>query len=121
MFFFFKQKTAYEMRISDWSSDVCSSDLLLYDPATPRKAVGRIPRAAIAPIWSLFAEHAAAGIVDATAAALKAAEPDDAAAILHAGMPLWAEGARVLAGGMQFVLASLPGLARVSNDRKSCV
>src|SRR3546814_4225040 len=28
-FFFFKQKTAYEMRISDWSSDVCSSDLRL--------------------------------------------------------------------------------------------
>src|SRR3546814_7265060 len=28
-FFFFKQKTAYEMRISDWSSDVCSSDLCL--------------------------------------------------------------------------------------------
>src|SRR3546814_7675240 len=27
IFFFFKQKTAYEMRISDWSSDVCSSDL----------------------------------------------------------------------------------------------
>src|SRR3546814_10652978 len=31
-FFFFKQKTAYEMRISDWSSDVCSSDLP--DPLT---------------------------------------------------------------------------------------
>src|SRR3546814_2376559 len=30
-FFFFKQKTAYEMRISDWSSDVCSSDLALLD------------------------------------------------------------------------------------------
>src|SRR3546814_13071138 len=29
MFFFFKQKTAYEMRISDWSSDVCSSDLFV--------------------------------------------------------------------------------------------
>src|SRR3546814_2570810 len=29
-FFFFKQKTAYEMRISDWSSDVCSSDLFSY-------------------------------------------------------------------------------------------
>src|SRR3546814_9161571 len=28
MFFFFKQKTTYEMRISDWSSDVCSSDLI---------------------------------------------------------------------------------------------
>src|SRR3546814_8011602 len=38
-FFFFKQKTAYEMRISDWSSDVCSSDLYgntnpLYDGYT---------------------------------------------------------------------------------------
>src|SRR3546814_8886047 len=33
-FFFFKQKTAYEMRISDWSSDVCSSDLLIaHQPA----------------------------------------------------------------------------------------
>src|SRR3546814_4535220 len=29
IFFFFKQKTAYELRISDWSSDVCSSDLLI--------------------------------------------------------------------------------------------
>src|SRR3546814_8716428 len=29
IFFFFKQNTAYEMRISDWSSDVCSSDLLV--------------------------------------------------------------------------------------------
>src|SRR3546814_15349676 len=29
IFFFFKQKTAYEMRISDWSSDVCSSDLIV--------------------------------------------------------------------------------------------
>src|SRR3546814_2380810 len=28
LYFFFKQKTAYEMRISDWSSDVCSSDLI---------------------------------------------------------------------------------------------
>src|SRR3546814_5794954 len=36
LFFFFKQKTAYEMRISDWSSDVCSSDLLYYgDPTRP--------------------------------------------------------------------------------------
>src|SRR3546814_19221885 len=30
-FFFFKQKTAYEMRISDWSSDVCSSDLQIVE------------------------------------------------------------------------------------------
>src|SRR3546814_8963709 len=31
VFFFFKQKTAYEMRISDWSSDVCSSDLMDFE------------------------------------------------------------------------------------------
>src|SRR3546814_9435476 len=36
-FFFFKQKTAYEMRISDWSSDVCSSDL--GDPADRRMTI----------------------------------------------------------------------------------
>src|SRR3546814_10469448 len=39
MIFFFKQKTAYEMRISDWSSDVCSSDLgfkpSTFKPAPP--------------------------------------------------------------------------------------
>src|SRR3546814_3856439 len=34
-FFFFKQKTAYEMRISDWSSDVCSSDLNIMVTNTP--------------------------------------------------------------------------------------
>src|SRR3546814_5893632 len=33
VFFFFKQKTAYELRISDWSSDVCSSDLHSIMPA----------------------------------------------------------------------------------------
>src|SRR3546814_4101129 len=39
-FFFFKQKTAYEMRISDWSSDVCSSDL----------GLGSLPRATVKPM-----------------------------------------------------------------------
>src|SRR3546814_1623479 len=34
-FFFFKQKTAYEMRISDWSSDVCSSDLIVAQRQEP--------------------------------------------------------------------------------------
>src|SRR3546814_18838033 len=51
MFFFFKQKTAYEMRISDWSSDVCSSDLIVQqgresirsqaDPTICRQVLGR--------------------------------------------------------------------------------
>src|SRR3546814_489609 len=38
-FFFFKQKTAYEMRISDWSSDVCSSDLFYYEATMRTKAL----------------------------------------------------------------------------------
>src|SRR3546814_18403127 len=43
VFFFFKQKTAYEMRISDWSSDVCSSDL-----AGPRQQIVRQQVAGVA-------------------------------------------------------------------------
>src|SRR3546814_4634792 len=42
LFFFFKQKTAYEMRISDWSSDVCSSDLT--PASTIRKTVMTWPQ-----------------------------------------------------------------------------
>src|SRR3546814_4293074 len=48
--FFFKQKTAYEMRISDWSSDVCSSDLH-----------GQIPAQRIRPCISLALQGRAAG------------------------------------------------------------
>src|SRR3546814_20511913 len=48
-FFFFKQKTAYEMRISDWSSDVCSSDLAwLAELGNPYRRIGADPgRAAV--------------------------------------------------------------------------
>src|SRR3546814_1264257 len=42
VFFFFKQKTAYEMRISDWSSDVCSSDLCLHRQIAGDVAVQRL-------------------------------------------------------------------------------
>src|SRR3546814_4861099 len=46
VFFFFKQKTAYEMRISDWSSDVCSSDLYIVsqiqDPVSRINGVGEL-------------------------------------------------------------------------------
>src|SRR3546814_3669072 len=41
LFFFFKQKTAYEMRISDWSSDVCSSDLRR--PGVDRPGIEALP------------------------------------------------------------------------------
>src|SRR3546814_8265080 len=46
LFFFFKQKTAYEMRISDWSSDVCSSDLAnvtLRDGSIYQTYMGYVP------------------------------------------------------------------------------
>src|SRR3546814_20543435 len=48
--FFFKQKTAYEVRISDWSSDVCSSDLpsrgdaFAADTSRPRRSAGEFSR-----------------------------------------------------------------------------
>src|SRR3546814_7635088 len=41
LFFFFKQKTAYELRISDWSSDVCSSNLLAPREAGYRAVLGQ--------------------------------------------------------------------------------
>src|SRR3546814_7682867 len=44
--FFVKQKTAYDMRISDWSSDVCSSDLAVEQLRHGRPGVGLGPRAA---------------------------------------------------------------------------
>src|SRR3546814_13053228 len=50
-FFFFKQKTAYEMRISDWSSDVCSSDL----PPSGTSALSMIPMVG-ANVWTCFAK-----------------------------------------------------------------
>src|SRR3546814_21143847 len=56
-FFFFKQKTAYEMRISDWSSDVCSSDLSLL-------AVGLMNSIMFPTIFSLACEKLGARAAD---------------------------------------------------------
>src|SRR3546814_19143724 len=67
-FFFFKQKTAYEMRISDWSSDVCSSDLI-------RTLVKKVENAV------------AAGDQDGAAAALKAAQPERARGVAKGVLP----------------------------------
>src|SRR3546814_4221265 len=51
MFFFFKQKTAYEMRISDWSSDVCSSDLFASDEAVAPVAPVLMPGSEFHRLW----------------------------------------------------------------------
>src|SRR3546814_18837778 len=65
MCFFFKQKTAYEMRISDWSSDVCSSDLALsraprtpiYTPQSGKISIAR-PYRSIRKLEAPVAEYA---------------------------------------------------------------
>src|SRR3546814_8679100 len=70
LFFFFKQKTAYEMRISDWSSDVCSSDLLVDiaagaeardafhpDPASRPPVI--IDNTFLGPLWQKPLKHGA--------------------------------------------------------------
>src|SRR3546814_3873022 len=55
IFFFFKQKTAYEMRISDWSSDVCSSDLIAANGSMFRYATRSLdPRKMFKTELSLF-------------------------------------------------------------------
>src|SRR3546814_5365792 len=51
--FFFKQKTAYEMRISDWSSDVCSSDLSEPDAAKREQIVQMLDYMALSPGQSI--------------------------------------------------------------------
>src|SRR3546814_1366518 len=53
--FFFMQKTAYELRISDWSSDVCSSDLLCRDhaPAVPQYWACRSPDYPACRTWTV--------------------------------------------------------------------
>src|SRR3546814_277607 len=76
-FFFFKQKTAYEMRISDWSSDVCSSDLsdarlrVIYSNGTESNLLLRSLQRA------LYKDEAGRRITEPTAGPLFADESDE--------------------------------------------
>src|SRR3546814_16209324 len=63
-FFFFKQKTAYEMRISDWSSDVCSSDLARIEAQFGPELVARHHGQAVVAILAVVPEAEVAVIVD---------------------------------------------------------
>src|SRR3546814_12110008 len=73
--FFFKQKTAYERRISDWSSDVCSSDLTLVEsavdvPAFERRQHGQcraLQRHGVRVIVGMSLERDLAGLAEANA------------------------------------------------------
>src|SRR3546814_16416878 len=68
-FFFFKQKTAYEMRISDWSSDVCSSDL---EPTVA------LDKAAVAAVEAAIAAQRAGGGMVVVSTNAPVALPDTA-------------------------------------------
>src|SRR3546814_9984907 len=58
-FFFFKQKTAYEMRISDWSSDVCSSDLRGGVVKPLRRQRSRLPETMVSTVSASASKRAA--------------------------------------------------------------
>src|SRR3546814_9004165 len=76
--FFFNQKTAYEMSISDWSSDVCSSDLLPVKPGTD-----------VALMNGLLAWVAAEGATDPAFLADHVSAPEDFWDHVRAGHDLW--------------------------------
>src|SRR3546814_20922579 len=57
--FFFKQKTAYELRISDWSSDVCSSDLFNWSSRNNRRVANRLVAVSIKPMCHQVSRSAA--------------------------------------------------------------
>src|SRR3546814_7272598 len=87
LFFFFKQKTAYEMRISDWSSDVCSSDLIAAFRATGLQPIEHIGDqvADLAELRHAEAACGACGRADADAARLGGRQRIEGNAVLVAG------------------------------------
>src|SRR3546814_8109434 len=80
--FFVKQKTAYEMRISDWSSDVCSSDLIvgglsnpsISSPGSSQIEIERGPSARVMPCWRSQSSAAVSNAV-ATSASSASSSP----------------------------------------------
>src|SRR3546814_2732148 len=87
VFYFFKQKTAYEMRISDWSSDLCSSDLPLSTEA--RHTLFAAERGASARKAWLAGGLTAKGRVEIDAGAAKALH--SGASLLEIGRAAWRE------------------------------
>src|SRR3546814_12139727 len=99
LFFFFKQKTAYEMRISDWSSDVCSSDLL--------HVAGRSGAAFLCVFPGLHGRHAWVGDFR---------QPDPDGVLLGADQPVLIPADRLLAPPRRCPARCLHGL---DGDRRS--
>src|SRR3546814_11754729 len=124
LFFFFKQKTAYEMRISDWSSDVCSSDLI----GAHAIGFGLPLLIALLPASALLAQDSAR--VETLAAGIAIAVPALASlAVLSAALTANPKGGSAIGGlleigraawrgrGCQYVLVS--GVARSLKKKKT--
>src|SRR3546814_13067434 len=120
--FFFKQQTAYEMRISDWSSDVCSSDLthpLIRRPACPTVDPRPLPNSHCPGVR---------GVMSARGAVVPTVEPDPHCACgvprrLGVSMPLLEQ---VPCRTLRFAAFRLPAIrpcvaATARRDRKSDV
>src|SRR3546814_8929408 len=107
MFFFFKQKTAYEMRISDWSSDVCSSDLFKLDGRDITTTVNVAPWEAA--LGGKIAVPTLGGTVELTLASNS--RSGQKLRLKNRGLP--GKG-----GGDQFVMLQVV-IPAVSEDRKS--
>src|SRR3546814_5618983 len=93
--FFFKQKTAYEMRISDWSSDVCSSDLIQEViiqnfRAKPGTKMADHPEPSLDEhLWTIAAARLILGPDMVIQAPPNLHAPDELAALLRAGVNDW--------------------------------
>src|SRR3546814_20395868 len=72
--FFFKQKTAYELRISDWSSDVCSSDLIR-SRVLPRRGIKAQPHEILVPLGAQNALYLIAELLGGPGKVLAVANP----------------------------------------------
>src|SRR3546814_7894431 len=97
--FFFKQKTAYEMRISDWSSDVCSSDLAYFALAlvllwADLDAVAALARS-LGPADAFLAVGVVVAAVGVCAVAWEAARPPTDGARAAKGWIIVAQGAAI--------------------------
>src|SRR3546814_17923774 len=116
-FFFFSQKTAYEMRISDWSSDVCSSDLLRRSPYQERKLARRrtITHALAASVLSIAT--ALAGVP--TAAAIEPVDDDRHQVVVQVDDARSAPDVVADAGGEPARTAPLGGSSYASVDLSS--
>src|SRR3546814_2722468 len=107
-FFFFKQKTAYEMRISDWSSDVCCSDLLFL--ANPNNPTGSyLSESALQRLHKGLPDHVLLVIDAAYAEYVASLDYPEAAALVEASDNVV----------MLRTFSKIHGLAALSLDRKS--